>query len=520
MSRKLGAVAAVWAGVLASAQAALATTVPVSDAASLQAAIAAAQAGDTLLLADGFYALPNVNCTASGTPSAPITVAAARPGGAVITFDDGAGHSTAGFQVQGSDWHFVGLRIQGGCQSDTDCDNAFHVVGSADRFELLDSEIVDFNSQLKVNATPDQSGAWIAPAAGIVEGNEVHDTHPRSTSNPVDKLDIDAASGWIVRANFIHDGSKNGGDDISYLAFMKGGGANGVFERNLVVCAKDLPQRPGEARLGLSFGGGGTGAQYCAPYFDAGGACTVEHSNGLMANNIIASCSDVGIYLNQSANSQIFDNTLIANNGIDCRFPSTTGLLQGNVMSAQPNLRNGGTCVDRDNLEHVSEAQFASWFVSPLTGDLRLSGGSLSALVGQGSAIAAVANDYCLRPRSQATDLGALLVSLGDCDPRTPPIADGGSVGEFWSDAGTAIAGGSDAGAGLDAGLDLADGGGSADAGSGNASDAGTGAAGDGGAVRSGTSNATGGCQQGGDALALGAFGLLPWLRKRRRRDR
>src|SRR5690606_2522753 len=143
---------------------------------------------------------------------------------------------------------------------------------------------------LKVNAT---AGGAAIPHGGLVEGCEIYDTRARDTGNPVTKLNIDSGDGWIVRANYIHDFHRTSSAP-TYGAFMKSGGKNGVFERNLVICSKDVTV-PGAVTLGLSFGGGLTAAPFCAPHFDPNTPCTVEHEGGIMRNNVVANCSDVGI---------------------------------------------------------------------------------------------------------------------------------------------------------------------------------------------------------------------------------
>lgn len=401
------------------ARPASAKTVGVSDVASLNAAISAASAGDEIVLASGTYHFSaSPVCSAAGTPSAPIVVRSATPLGAKIELD-----ALEGFHVTGPNWHFEGLEVHGVCADDADCEHAFHVTGNATGFVLRDSRIVDFNAQLKVNA--DESGpggSWAMPNGGLVEGNEIFDTHPRATSNPVTKLNIDTVDDWVVRANFIHDGHKGGGDQTSYQSFMKGGGKNGLYERNLVICTKD--DTSGGTRIGLSFGGGGTGAQYCAPAFDAATPCDPEMTGGTMRNNIIVNCSDVGIYLNKAKDSHILYNTLIATNGVDFRFISTSGEADGNVLASILRTRDGGTFTKKTNLENVSAASFASFYLAPLNGDLRKKG-DLSSLLGKGSVRADVPDDYCARGRGGAYDLGALEASLGDCDTTFPPPGPG-----------------------------------------------------------------------------------------------
>lgn len=390
--------------------------VDVGTTTDLVAAISNAHAGDEIVLADGTYALTGVSCSAVGTEAAPITVRAANPLGAHIEFD-----ALEGFKVSGAFWHFEGLDVRGVCASDPNCEHAFHVTGAADGFVLRASRVRDFNAQLKVNAAM-INGSYVQPNRGLIEYNELADTRGRNTSNPVTKLNIDTGDDWVIRGNFIHDAFKNGGDGISYATFMKSGGHRGLIERNLVVCSKDTT---GGTRIGLSFGGGGTAPQFCAPAYDANIPCSVEHSDGIIRNNIIASCSDVGIYINRGKNSSVLYNTLIATSGVDFRFDTTSGVAVGNVLGGVIRPRDGGTVTASNNLASVTT--FDSWYLAPLVGDLKVMG-DVSSLIGAGPARNDVQDDYCGRPRPLGmVTLGALEHSLGDCVTTTPPMTpDGG----------------------------------------------------------------------------------------------
>ncbi len=435
---------------------AFAEVVPVATADELLAAIGAAAPGDEIVLADGSYALTGATCSANGTVDAPIVVRSATPLGAAIALD-----SLEGFKVSGAHWHFEGLDIQGVCAADPDCEHAFHVVGGAEGFVLRGSRVRDFNAQLKVNAQQDGGGTWLIPHRGLVEGNELRDTSPRETDAPVTKLNIDTGDDWVVRANVIADFHKNGGNGVSYGAFMKSGGSRGLFERNLVVCSDQV--QTGGTRIGLSFGGGGTAPQFCAPAFDAGVPCDPEHTDGMLRNNIIASCSDVGVYLNLAANTRLLHNTMVATSGADFRFGSTTGEADGNVLSGVIRGRDGGSFVGGTNVENVAEATFLAAYTAPLSGDLSLLG-DVSAWIGAGSPREDVSEDYCVRDRPEGpTTLGALEHSLGDCATIPPPpsgaasssssVGSGGgsaSSGEGGStnDAGAGPSGGGPGGAG------------------------------------------------------------------------
>ncbi len=393
-----------------------ARTVNVTDVPSLTAAISAAAAGDEIILASGTYHFTSSpTCSATGTPAAPIVVRAATPLAAKIEFD-----ALEGFHVTGPSWDFEGLDVHGVCADDSSCEHAFHVTGKATGFVLRANRLVDFNAQLKVNAdTVGVGGAYVQPNGGLVERNEVFDTHSRQTSNPVTKLNIDTVDDWVVRANVIYDGHKNGGDNVSYQSFMKGGGKNGLYERNLVICTKN--ETSGGTRIGLSFGGGGTAPQYCAPAFSAGTPCDVEQTNGTIRNNIIVQCSDVGIYLNRSKDTKLLYNTLIATSGVDFRFATTSGEADGNVLASALRIRDGAAMTTKTNLQNVADTSFTDWYVAPLLGDLRKKG-DLSTLIGKATPRADVTDDYCARVRSGATyDLGALQASLGDCATTSPP---------------------------------------------------------------------------------------------------
>ncbi|MCP3141932.1 chondroitinase-B domain-containing protein [Pyxidicoccus xibeiensis] len=414
----------------------------VSTVSQLQSALASAQAGDEIVLADGTYDVSqNLSCSAEGTAAQPIVVRAANRHAARIRFN-----ATEGFKVSGRYWTFDGLDIEGVCAQDSTCEHAFHVTGHAENFTLRNSRVRNFNAQLKSNAVRNTSGVYEQPHRGLIEHNEVYDTRARNTGNPVTKLNIDSGDDWVVRDNYLHDFAKAGG--ISYGAFMKSGGRRGLFERNLVICTKDAPA--GDTRIGLSFGGGGTGNAFCAPAFDANVPCDPEHSDGVLRNNVIINCSDVAIYLNKATRTQVLFNTLIATTGVDFRYASSTGEAHGNVLSSVIRRRDSGSFTAGTNLVEVTSATWSTWYQAPLAGDLRIKG-SVSQLIGAAAARASVTGDYCGRPRptGSAYSLGALEHSLGDCsDAGTGGPTDAGTSGP--DDAGTPVDAGT--GTGSDAG--------------------------------------------------------------------
>jgi MYXO-CTERM domain-containing protein len=424
-----------------SAASSAAKEIQVSTAAELQTALSTqVAAGDVVVLAPGTYAVDSkISCTAAGTADAPITVRAKTPLGAVIT-----SNTVELFKVSGAYWRFEDLDIKGVCADDSSCEHAFHVVGTAKGFVLRKNRLADFNAHLKVNA---EGTGHPTPDGGLVEGNEIFDSHPRATSNPVTPLNIDNASSWTVRANLIYDFTKAGG--VSYGAFSKGGGKNPLFERNLVICS--LHDQTAATRIGLSFGGGGQSPDTCAPAYDPNVPCDPEIQGGIMRNNVVVSCSDVGIYLNKAKDTKILHNTLIATTGVDFRYASSTGEAHGNVLTSKIRVRDGGSFTGDDNLMDVAASTFADWYLAPLEGDLRKKG-DLSALLDKGTPSALVPDDYCARTRSDGKpDWGALEHSLGDCETTVPPLsgmsagsggAGGGQGGVDGGETGSGGAGG------------------------------------------------------------------------------
>ena len=394
--------------------------VPVATPAELTAAIGAAVAGDEIVLADGTYALTGVTCSAIGTAAMPIVVRAANSKAAKIELN-----GLEGFKVTGAYWTFDGLDIKGVCAADSSCEHAFHVTGAAHYFVLRNSKVMDFNAQLKVNASLIGAG-YVTPNNGLIENNEIGDTRARMTSNPVTKLNVDTGDDWVIRRNYIHDFDKGMPDLVSYGAFFKSGGKRGIMERNLVICSTGSTTG---YRIGLSLGGGGTAPQFCAPAFSANTPCNIEHTGGTIRNNIIVNCSDVGIYLNKATDSRLLYNTLIETTGIDFRYATSTGSAIGNVMTSVIRNREGATSTQISNLENVNLGMFQSWYRMPLTGDLTVTGG-VGALVGQGAQTPLVADDYCGRARPNGSyTIGALEHSLGGCET-TNPTTDAGVGGD------------------------------------------------------------------------------------------
>ncbi|GAB3407549.1 right-handed parallel beta-helix repeat-containing protein [Massilia agilis] len=307
-----------------------------SSPADVRAAVQAAQPGDVITLLPGTYRFgAGLVALAAGTEQAPITVRAERHGSVVIQFD-----TVEGFAVSGPWWRFENLIVQGACTIDARCEHAFHVAGDAHHFVAVNNSISDFNAHFKING----SGGRF-PDHGLIDHNTLANSAPRKTAGPVTPIDLVGASGWTIRANYIADFIKAQGDRVSYGAFAKGAGAGTTIAGNVVLCEQRLQGQPGQ-RVGLSFGGGGTGKPYCRDR-----RCITEQDHGVIRDNLVAACSDAGIYINSAADTQIIHNTLLDTGGIDVRFPESGADVISNLVDGTIRARNGARVRALDNLD-------------------------------------------------------------------------------------------------------------------------------------------------------------------------
>ena len=389
--------------------------VEVNDADGLRAAIAAAQPGDVLQLAAGLYALDgNVTTSRAGAEGAPITVRGPDEGEAVLRFSRSDGGYVEGFKTQHQYWIFEGLTLEGDCADHSKCEHAWHVSGDADFLIIRNNIARNFNAHIKANRGGDGDNQ-VFPDDVLVEGNEFYSETVRDTANPVTPIDVVGGRRWRIRRNFIHDHAKGQGNGISYAAFLKGNSRDGVIEQNLVMC--ELIHQ-GRTRLGLSFGGGGSGPDpICEERI-----CRPEHRNGLMANNIIANCpADVGVFVRQCDDCRILHNTIFNTTGIDF-LEDSSGAVRNNILMGRIRDRQGSLTQKEDNLDRVSAEDFRAWFTDPDAGDFSLVGPD-APFIDAARLLDEVNDDYCGRARERARDIGAVeYTSDAPCDTRRPAM--------------------------------------------------------------------------------------------------
>lgn len=394
---------------------AFAAEITVTNMEELRAAVGAANPGDVILMQAGTYRLDSkLNLDRPGSDGSPIVIRAASAQKPVIE-----SNTVEGFKISAPHWTLENLHFMGVCADDSSCEHALHIVREADNTTVRSCVFQNFNAQIKGNGEPESDGGpYVYPDDVLIEGSEFFNDAPRQTGNPVTPIDIVGGRRWVVRANFIHDHAKGGGNNISYAAFFKGNSRDGIFEQNLIACEL---MHTGQIRLGLSLGGGGTGPD---PICEDG-TCNPEHQNGILRNNLIVNCpTDVGIYLNEATNTRIEHNTLYNTTGIDVRFDTSSATLVNNLLDGKIRTRNGGTITsDEGNLQQVQLGQLTGWFTAPGMLDFSLVDGAM--LVDKGSMATQVTDDYCGNTRQAPFDVGAIeYTSNTPCDTTSthPPM--------------------------------------------------------------------------------------------------
>jgi len=249
-------------------------------------------------------------------------------------------HAVEGLVVSAPYWIFKNLALSG----EPDTEHAIHVVGAASHVVIRNNFAFNFDAMVKANGLGEGARRQF-PDSVLVENNIFLNTALRSGYKPVTPIDVVVGKVWIVRGNFLADFGSANAKTPSYGAFLKGNSQGGLFERNLVGC--EWRVSGGAIRIGLSFGGGGTGDSF---FRDSD--TSIENRSGTMRSNIIMNCrGDIGVYLNKAKDSTIAHNIFYDTYGIDVRFPESSANLAGNIFDSGPRARDGGTMMVRDNLQ-------------------------------------------------------------------------------------------------------------------------------------------------------------------------
>jgi hypothetical protein len=244
-------------------------------------------------------------------------------------------------------------------------------------------------------------------ANGVVEYSVIEYSttkHPNGPGGPgyTNGVDILTGSNWIVRNNLFRNIRAADGFGLAGPAVLAWKGTIGtIVEGNLFL----------NCQYGIALG--------------LDGGVPGDHVGGIVRNNFFhrtsAQSGDVGIVVNNSANTKVLHNTVVLGgtypNAIEYRFPGTTGFVaENNLTDAAVRQRDGASGTTSGNITNAS----ATWFVNAGAGDLHLNETAAPALDRAApSTDAAVDYDGEIRPAGAGPDVGADELSASLPSPPT-----------------------------------------------------------------------------------------------------
>lgn len=376
-----------------------AQTVTVGTAAELQNAVAAANSAGgnrTILLRDGTYRIsntlyvnsPNITLAGeSGTRENVIIQGDAMSSSATVkTLVRAAGSN---FQIrnltlQRSGWHLL------------------QIVGESNADGAVVSNVIfrdAYEQMLKVSI--DQNNYAVTSDNGLIEDSLFEYTAGIGPQYYIGGIDVHGGKNWVVRRNTFRNIISPSQDVAEFAIHFWNQSANTLVERNLII----------NCDRGIGFGLDGRG-----------------NTGGIIRNNMIyhaanlGQFADVGIYLDQSPGTQVYNNTIFTEHAyprsIEYRFTETQGVLIVNNLSNRPiGARDGATGTTGSNIETATR----SLFVNAPQGDLHLAAANTT-IVDAGRSVNGLSDDFdgTQRPQGSGIDIGADEWTISTIRPLPP----------------------------------------------------------------------------------------------------
>ncbi len=377
--------------------------VVVSSVAQLEAAVINANAGGdkTILVADGTYHL-NDPLNISGD-NITIRGQSGNRGAVVIRGQGMDGDVSHVFQVYGS--HFTARNMTIGRVAN----HAIQVHGEfgASHATIANLRIVDtYEQMIKVSYN---SSSPNSSTNGLVENCLFEYTAGIGPQFYIGGVDAHQARDWIIRNNvFRNIASPDPNPDrlAEHAIHFWSGSQDTLVEGNQII----------DCDRGIGFG-----------------MDERTHVRGVIRNNMIyhstrnSSNADVGIDLQSSSDTRVYNNTIFFRHGypnaIEYRFAATTGAFIANNLTNKAIVSRDGAV---GTLTHNVTSAQAGWFVDPDSGDLHLAS-AVPSVVNRGTAaipgLPSPFLDYDgqRRPMGSGIDIGADEYEL-DATPFNPAI--------------------------------------------------------------------------------------------------
>jgi len=220
------------------------------------------------------------------------------------------------------------------------------------------------------------------PEGGVVEWCLFTFPSGVASQNYTGGIDAHNAKNWIIRNNEFY-GIKSPDKGLAEHAIhFWNGSENTLVEKNIIS----------NSDRGIGFGLGKKG-----------------HKGGIIRNNMVHTNRDVGIGVETSTGTKIYNNSVYTENyenSIEYRFPGTNKvIIQNNLVNKRIKSRNGGKAKKISN--NIDYAKI-NWFKKPRQGDLHLRLG-LKNVLEQGVFIDNLSQDIdCeVRTKEKGVDVGA-----------------------------------------------------------------------------------------------------------------
>ena len=338
-----------------------AATLKVDTQKAIRSALANAKPGDTIEIKPGVYIMEKSMRTGNdGTAKKPITLRAAGDKGYAVLVSKGL----ISFKIKHRFWVFKGIHFKG-VPATTRATLFVDGPSGARDIIITDCKISHSGQHgMKGGRTSEKAVDNI-----VIEHTELFQTYATG-------FDIVAGKNWVMRNNYVHHfGMKKG---VTYGIFLKGGGSYGIIEG----CLVDGSGSEIGTTVGISFGGGKTGAQWMPKYPD--GKIMPEHDNGIARNNIVIGTRDIAYHTNAGSNCKFYNNLAWECNlrhrskksfQRQSSYPKDPLLINNILTGALKNVLSGS----RENIEPKKE-----WFKNPDNYDFRLTDKGKAALVGKG----------------------------------------------------------------------------------------------------------------------------------------
>jgi len=365
---------------LASAQ-----TTTVGTVSQLESAVANANRSGgnwTILVLDGVYSLNGtLNVTA---PNVTISGKSGVRDNVVIQGDAMSGTARVGnlIRVAARNFRLSDLTLRR---------SGFHLIqiageSDADAPVIRNCILRDaYQQMIKVSNDPGAPG--VSADNGLVENCLFEYTAGIGPQFYIGGIDAHGSKNWTIRSNTFRNIISPSRSVAEFAIHFWDGSANNTVEKNLIV----------NCDRGIGFG------------LDRKG-----NTGGTIRNNMIYHAAnagryaDTGIALMESPGTQVYNNTIVMDNGfpwaIEYRFAGTTGVLITNNLTNKPIVgRDGATGTVSKNVTSAA----GRWFINPAAGDLHLAS-AIGSVVAAGQAVPGLSDDFDGQPRPVGgVDIGA-----------------------------------------------------------------------------------------------------------------